>query len=126
MDGFQPVTLTWKGKDYVVPADRQMKLIRAVEGALIGERGGQVIAILFNKGGVPHGALAEAFGAALRYAGARVTDEEVYFSIHEDIAAGSQAEVVLKTQSMIWGLMSIISPPVTRAASGAADTGKKP
>jgi hypothetical protein len=118
MQGFEPVTLSWKGESWTVPAERQLRLIAAIEDALAGEDGDQATAVLFRKGGPPHSRMAGAFGAALRHAGAKVTDEEVYLSIHEDIASGSKEEVASKVNMMILGLLSIISPPTARALLG--------
>ena len=119
MIGFEDVTLSWKGKDYVVPANKQMGLIRDIEDALEGKNGSVAIDILFRPSGVPHTRLAAAYGAALRYAGARVTDEEVYLSIHDDIANQSKAQVAGTLRAMIVGLLAVISPPMSRKIAGA-------
>ena len=122
MNGFEPVTLSWKDEDFTVPARSQLMLIAKIEDALAGDTGDVAIDILFRRKGPPHSRLAAAYGAALRYAGAKVTDEEVYLSIHEDIASASRAQVAAKIQAMIVGLLAVISPPVTRAiAVGPAE-----
>jgi hypothetical protein len=127
MHGFDPVTLGWNGEDFVVPAQRQLMLIAQIEDALAGPNGEQAVMVLFRPNGAPHTRLAAAYGAALRYAGAKVTDEEIYLSIHEDIASGSQAAVANKVQTMLAGLLAIISPPTARALSQPVevDAGKK-
>lgn len=119
MKGFDDVTLTWQGQSYTVPAGEQLPLIARVEAALA-PNGGQAITVLFRTGGPPHAVLAQAFGAALRYAGASVTDDEIYLNIHEDIADKSRQQVAAKIQSMVWALMAVISPPVARKLAGAA------
>ena len=124
MHGFEDVTLTWQGKDYVVPANRQMMLIAKIEDALGGEAGDQAIAVLFRRNGVPHSRMAAAYGAALRYAGASVTDEEVYISIHADIATQSRDAVAALVHRMLMGLVAIISPPTAKAIA-EHDAGKK-
>lgn len=118
MKGFDDVTLTWQGQSYTVPAGEQLRLIAKLEAALAPD-GGQAITVLFRNGGPPHAVLAQAFGAALRYAGASVTDDEIYLNIHEDIAGKSQHQVAAKIQTMIWSLMAVISPPVARKLAGA-------
>ena len=129
MHGFEDVTLSWGGKDFVVPASRQLMLIAKIEDALGGDTGEQAVAVLFRKNGPPHSRLAMAYGAAMRYAGASVTDDQVYLTIHEDIANKSAAAVQGTIQTMLAGLLAIISPPTSRALSGrsAADDadGKK-
>lgn len=120
MHGFDDVTLTWQGADYVVPANRQLKLIAKIEDALAGDDKEQAIAVLFRRNGVPHTRLAAAYGAALRYAGANVSDEEVYLSIHDDIAARSKEAVAIAIHRMLMGLVAIVSPPTARALAGPA------
>ena len=129
MDGFEPVTLSWQGREFIVPADRQLALIARLEDALQGDGDKSAIEMLFRKGGPPHSALARAFGAALRYAGAQVTDDQVYLSIHTDIASGSAQMAYAKTASMIVTLLAVISPPTFKASTAAAkenETAKKP
>ncbi|NBT33803.1 MAG: hypothetical protein EBT13_18380 [Rhodobacteraceae bacterium] len=102
-------------------------LIAKIEDALAGPQGEQAVMVLFRPNGAPHSRLAAAYGAALRYAGAQVTDEEVYLSIHDDIAAGSAKAVAAKIQTLVGGLLAIISPPTARAlAAPQDDAGKKP
>ena len=119
MQGFEDVTLSWQGAEYTVPANRQLMLIAKLEDALAPD-GGQAIEALFREGGPKHTILAQAFGAALRYAGATVTDDEIYLSIHQDIATRSEQAVSLAIQTMILALLAIISPPTARALADAA------
>ena len=129
MQGFEAVTLSWRGQSYTVPANQQMMLIAKLEDALEGESGKSAIEMLFRNGGPPHTALARAFGAALRYAGASVSDDEVYLSIHEDIASGSAKQAYAKTAGMIIALLAVISPPTFKVSNEAAikaESEKKP
>ena len=126
MQGFDDVTLSWRGASFVVPANRQMMLIAKIEDALSGDSGQQALSVLFRREGPPYSRLAAAFGAALRHAGASVTDEEVYLSIQTDLIAKSKAEQTAAIQSCIISLLSIISPPAVASANGkTADTEKK-
>lgn len=120
MRGFEDVTLSWRGVDYTVPANRQMMLIATIEDALSGDSGKQALTILFRREGPPYSKLAAAFGAALRHAGANVSDEEVYLSIMEDMANRSKAEVTAMVQETVIALLSIIAPPAARAITGDA------
>jgi len=58
-----------------------------------------------NRGTVRLATLASAFGAVLRYAGSRVTDEEVYIGMHE---SGNELET---TQAALGAIISIMIPP---------------
>lgn len=125
MRGFEDVTLTWAGDDHVVPASNQLMLIAKIEDALSGDSGQQALSVLFRKEGPPHSRLAAAFGAALRHAGARVTDDEVYLSIQRDLAGQSKAMKTASIQSCIMALLAIISPPQFDAVIGKAEVPEK-
>ena len=111
MKGFSPITLTWKGQDYVVPAKGQLMLVAQVEDALIAQGGGQAIDVLLRPGGPPFTRLAAAYGAALRYAGASVSDDEVYLEMHEGIAR-QDVDAMAAIQSAVVEMVMIISPPI--------------
>ena len=125
MQGFEDVTLSWQGQSYTVPANRQMMLIAKLEDALSGDSGQQALSVLFRKEGPPHTRLAAAFGAALRHAGASVTDEEVYLSIQRDLIAKSKADKTAAIQSAIYALLSIISPPAVASLKAAPEPAEK-
>lgn len=124
MQGFDDVTLEWGGKSYVIPANRQMMLIAKIEDALSGDSGAQALSVLLRSEGPPYSRLAAAFGTALRYAGAVVTDDEIYLSIMEDFAAQS-ADVTTKIQNAIFAVLSVIAPPFARSAPTKDATEKK-
>lgn len=117
MHGFEDVTLGWQGQSYVVPASNQMMLISKIEDALSGDSGQQALSILFRREGPPYSRLAAAFGAALRHAGARVTDGEVYLSIQNDLVSKPKSEQTATIQACIISLLSIISPPAVASVS---------
>lgn len=122
MQGFEEVTLTWKGEQYVVPAERQLMLVAKIEDALETASGEPAIVTLTKAGGPSQARLSSAFGAALRYAGADVSDEEIYLSIMADFAE-QNADVAVKVQSAVLALISIIAPPLGAALRG--DSPKK-
>lgn len=124
MRGFEDVHLSWKGETFTVPADNQMMLVCKIEDALSTGDGQPAIVTLTQAGGPSYGRLASAFGAALRHAGADVSDQDVYLSIMDDFATG-KADVAVKVQGAVLALLSIIAPPVAHALEGG-DTGKKP
>lgn len=115
MRGFDDVTLAWQGVEYTVPANAQMMLIAKIEDALSGDTGQQALSVLFRREGPPYSRLAAAFGAALRHAGARVTDAEIYLSIQSDLVSKTNSQKTEAIQSCIMALLSIISPPAIEA-----------
>lgn len=124
MQGFSDVKITWKGADYTVPAERQLMLVAEVEDALRGNSGKSAVQLLLQRGGPGHARLAMAYGAALRYAGAAVTDDEIYLSIQNDMAQ-SKADVVMAVQSAIVALIAIVSPPIGAELSKGDTAGEE-
>lgn len=127
MKGFEPVTLPWGEQTYTVPANKVLGLVREIEDALEYEGGPAAVYVLFRPGGVRLTRLAGALGAALRYAGASVTDDEVYLTLMEDVANMSQSAMAQNAQVLVATLLTIIAPPVAQkaAALGAEDAKKK-
>lgn len=119
MQGFEDVTFGWKGESFTVPANKMLMLVCKIEDALSGDAGQQALTVLMRPEGPPHARLARAYGAALRYAGASVTDDEVYLSMQSELAKGG-AEGVVAMQSAIINLIAVVSPPLGSAllASG--------
>lgn len=121
MKGFEPVTLAWQGVQFTVPAEKQLRLIAEIEDALSMGSGLPAINVLLS-GAPKHSRLAAAYGAALRYAGAEVSDDEVYISIMEGFASGA-ADAAILVQDAVIGLLSIISPPAARALRAPGEGG---
>lgn len=111
MRGFEDVTLSWGGEEFTIPADRQMRLIAVIEDALLDHTGVPAVAVLSRRGGPSQSRLSAAYGAALRHAGAKVTDEEIYLTLQADIAE-QKVEVQNKIQAATLGLLAILSPPM--------------
>lgn len=124
MKGFDDVTLGWKSEEKVVPASQQLGLIMRIEDALAGASGDQALAVLLSPKGPPYARLAAAYGAALRYAGFNVADDEVYLSITRGLA-GQDIDDLSYIQSMVINLISIVSPPHAMALLEGENTGKK-
>jgi hypothetical protein len=110
---FDPVTLTWKGADYEVAPDKIMGLIARIEEIVTLSE----IHAAAQKGGMPLAKLAMAYGAALRYAGAKADDAEVYQGF---FVAGSSGAIPAAVQA----LLMMMVPPV-RTSQPAAPA-KKP
>ena len=99
MNPFQDVTLTYLGKDYVVPADKVMGLIHAVE------RVATIEELYENRtGGIRRAQVSEAFAAALRYAGCRVSSAEIYTQMFG-------TDGLMSAVAAVNALMSMMIPP---------------
>jgi len=120
MHGFEDVTVSWKGDDYTIPANRQLMLVAKIEDALAGGTGQQAISVLLRPEGPPYARVAMAFGAALRFGGASVTDDDVYLSMMTELSE-DRAEAVIAVQASIMALLTIVSPPMGKALAGYAE-----
>ena len=123
MHGFDDVTLSWKGEDFTVPANRVLMLVCKIEDALAGDDGDQALAVLMRRQGPPHARLARAYGAALRHAGAVVTDDEIYLSLQTELSKGG-ADGVAAMQNAIINLIAIVSPPLGNVLLSASSEKK--
>lgn len=94
---FKPVTLTWKGVDYEVGADSVMMLIAKIEDII-------TLTELLNPKGRPIAKISMAYAEALRYAGARVKDDEVYAAMFKEGASDAATNAVN-------GLLMMMVPP---------------
>lgn len=105
---FEPITLTWNGRDYVIPADRVMQAIAKIE---------DVITLLElrqygEKGTAPLGKLAMAYAAILRFAGANARDDEVYGALF------SNDESQTRIMDAIDTLLKMMLPPAAFKSQG--------
>ena len=107
---FEDVTLTWKGDEYTVPSNRVMGLIATIEDHIS-------IAQLYRDGGPPLSKLASAYASALKYAGCRVSNEDVYASCFQD---GQRI-----IPELVAGLLSMMIPPSVLQQPADTNTKKK-
>lgn len=112
MDGFKDQRISWKGVDYTIKAQGIMPLVAEVEDVLRGNSGKSAVHVLLGQQGPSVARLSMAYGAILRYAGADVSDDEVYLSIQKDLAEGSPEYLENATRSAAL-ILSIISPPMS-------------
>jgi hypothetical protein len=124
MKGFEPVTLSWQGNSFTVPAEDQLRLIAGIEEALTGNSGDQAIAVLASPSGPSYSRLSAAYGAALRFAGAEVSDEEIYLSIMSDFAE-HKADAASNVRGAVMALLHIIAPPIALALNAPEPSKKK-
>ena len=94
---FEDVTLTWKGDEFVIPANQLMRLIAKIEDEI-------TIQELTASTGVKLSKLALAYTVALQYAGAKVTNEEVYESLFSNQSM---------TATFVTSLLMLMIPPTT-------------
>ena len=125
MQGFDDVVLGWKGEEYTVPANKMLMLVCKLEDALSGDTGEQALTVLMRRQGPPHARLAMAYGAALRFAGADVSDEDIYLSLQSDLSKGD-AEAVSSMQAAVINLIAIVSPPLGSALLSVTEKKSQP
>lgn len=116
MGVFRDIILPWKGTDYTIPSKKVMGAIAAIEDVL-------TIKELYDAssgGNIKFTRIAGAFGAALRYAGAEVEDDEVYAAMF----AGEESQAVVVTA--ITGLLTMMIPPGAVQESATAEPGNAP
>lgn len=102
MSLFQPLTLNWEGRDYVIPPDRVMGAIATVEDVItLGE-----LANVSQSGNINISKLARAYSALITYAGAMNASWEV---VYKSMFQGNQQVALLAVRSLLIMMM----PPGT-------------
>lgn len=109
---FEDIKLEWRGEPYVIPANRVLGAIARVEEFFTL---GELTRDARDRNSVPMSKLASAYGAVLRYAGASVTNEEVYEELFQKTSAP------LITSAIQGLLMMMIPPSALRREAEAAD-----
>ena len=109
MAGFEDVTLSWNGIEYVIPATKMMMVVCRIEDVLCQDEDDNALDVLLRKR--PPARLAAAFEAALNAAGARIEPGEVYISIMSALADGD-ANSLSRTMETVMALLALIAPPV--------------
>lgn len=112
---FDDVKIGWKDKDYVIPAKQVLGAIARIEECITLPE----LAAFAKRGTAPLVRLSQAYGSVLRYAGADVSDEEVYEGI---FASGDQqTAIVLSVQHLI----EMMVPPSERLKAAAPGKSRK-
>lgn len=114
MSFFEPITLKWDGRDYVIKADAVMEAVARIEAHVTMEE----LHAAMNGRGIKRVELSRAFGSVLRYAGANVTDEDIYAGM---FAHDKGNTVIAATVT----LMAMMVPPSVLAAMPKDDNPKK-
>jgi hypothetical protein len=114
MSVFEEITLSWNGKNYVIPPDDVLRCIAKIESVCtLGELASHQL-----RGQLPLAKISMAFAVALRHAGAKVTDDEVYGALFQD----SGQEMQRMASQAIFTLQAMMIPPEhLRAPAGKAE-----
>lgn len=112
---FDPIEMRWMGQEVVIPANRVLKAIAAVEDVLPLDR----IVKMAETGHVHIAKVSMAYGAVLRYAGVRVTDEEVFSRF---IGVPAEAPEMIRT---LQALLMMMLPRDMKGGSADAPQGKE-
>jgi hypothetical protein len=113
---FEPVTLSWDGKPYVIPANQVMKALAVIEDHCTMFE----LQKSFKSGGVPLAKISNAFAAVIRFAGGTVTAEEVYAGM---FGGGPDAQAAQQAVTML--LMMMVPPTVHDVTEVEAESAVK-
>jgi hypothetical protein len=104
MGVFTDIEMVWAGKPYTIKSHRVMGLIAQIEDVITFNE----IAMFMRRQTVPMARLCEAYAAALKYAGAKVTAETIYQTVY---AETEKQMLVLKA---VTSLLALGLPPDKR------------
>ncbi len=100
---FDQVTLTWDGRNYVITPSRVLRAIAKIEDVITLQQ-------LSKAAQVPFAKLALAYHALLKFAGADVSEEDVYEKLWGEAGEGENAVV------MVNALLAMMLPKKVRKA----------
>lgn len=113
---FEPITLNWEGTDHTIPSDKIMGLIMRIERVVTLKE----LLEASGSGHMPMARISSAYGEALRYAGASVTDEQVYAGMF------AKASALTAMQTAIVTLLGMMVPPsAIKEGVAAANPGNR-
>jgi hypothetical protein len=118
MSVFEEISLTWEGVEYKIESTKVMGAIARIEEVITLKELGEYA----QTGNVPMAKLAMAFASVLRYAGARVQDDQVYSAMF-DVDGQNSAMASISTLLTMMIPPSVMSKPVGKVQ--AAPTGGK-
>ena len=98
---FKQIEIGWHDDDYVIPADKVLGAVAAVEEVITVQK----LMRISNEDELPLSHVAMAYANLLRYAGAKVTDDEVYQGMFADPQAQELVGLALI------GLFEMVAPP---------------
>lgn len=105
MSVFDPIELKWDGADYTIPPNRVLGAIARIEDILTLKEIHDGVA---NRGAISLSKVAMAYGSVIRYAGAKVSDDEVYEAMFGGHESGQVIITYLQT------LLVMLTPPARK------------
>lgn len=89
MSVFRDVTITWRGKDYIVtPSIRMLRTIEMMGISLFS------VATSISSGAPAFASLSSIAGVMLRSAGADVSDDDIYAEMQKSLTSGNAQSIV--------------------------------
>ena len=129
MQGFEDVTIAYKGAEYTIKSNRVLMAAADVEDAIRGTGNVSAMQVLLRPGGPSHARLSLAFGRLLHAAGAvadpQAAADDVYLSIQNDFAQG-KADSAEMVQNAIFAIIQLLSPPMAQAIAGIGEGAENP
>ena len=116
---FEDIKIKWDGTEYTIPSKKVMMAIALIEEHVTFSELGEAVR---KRGGFSLVKISAAYGSVLRFAGAEVSDEEVYGELL------SNEKMATNLQSVLNGLLAMMIPPSAikdaskKALSGEADS----
>lgn len=111
MSVFDDIKIGWAGKQYVIPARKVLGAIARIEEVLTL----QELLRYAQEGNFPMAKIARGYSAVLRYAGADITEDDVYEGMFPNGTAGVNPQET--AFAAMQGLMEMMIPPSVRARS---------
>lgn len=108
---FEDVHLEWNGQKYTIRKERVLKAIARIEDVVTMVE----LQRFWERQTTPMAKIAMAYGSVLRYAGAKVTDDEVYIGMFG--AEGTSADQVVLS---INNLIEMMVPPTTKEVASSS------
>jgi hypothetical protein len=112
MGAFNDIELEWEGRKYTIRHDRVLKCLGQVEDIVTLAE----LQKFYQRETAPMAKIAMAYGAVLRYAGAKVSDE--------DVATGLTSENTEVILTAIMGLLTMMMPKPSKTNGKATSDPK--
>jgi len=117
MSVFDPIDLKWDDVSYSIAPNRVLGAIARIEDILTLKEIHDGVA---SRGSISLSKVAMAYGAVIRYAGAKVSDDEVYQAMFSGQVEGSAIITYLQT------LLVMLTPPARKNTNMGEQVGRSP
>jgi len=101
MGAFDDIKIGWAGKEYTIPARKALGAIAQIEEVVTFAE----LLRYAQAGQMPLAKISKAYATVLRYAGADVSEEDVYLGMFADDSSQQMAFIAMQ------GLMEMMIPP---------------